>query len=281
MATKINKKEDGAVVLTITIAHKDVKKTWDSVVDDVVKNATLPGFRKGMAPRDMVEKTLDKTRIQEDVLRRLLPQAYSEAVKAEKLQPVMSPRIHVGTLEDPSTSSAQADWEFTAETCEAPHVSLGNYKEAVKKITAKSKIEIPGKENKGPNMDDIIKAVLEDATTTVPTILVETEAERLLSQLLDEVKSLGLSLDQYLSSTHKTIEQIKKEYTDRARQDITFEFVLQEVANQEKISVEQKELEEALEKAQSPEERKNLEANIYLLASILRQQKTLDFLRNL
>ncbi len=275
MAT-LAKKEDGTIQLTITIPANEVKKKWDEVINEIVKNTTLPGFRKGMAPRDMVEKGIDRMHVQEDVLRELLPTAYSEAVKEHKLQPVMSPQIRVTKLDEGK------DWKFTAETCEAPKVTLGNYKETVKKITAKSKIAIPGKEEtKGPNMDDIIKAILETAKVTVPSVLAETEAERLLSQLLDEVKSLGLSLDQYLSSTHKTIEQVKKEYMDRATQDITFEFVLQEIANQEKISVEQKELEEALEKAQSPEERKNLEKNIYLLASILRQQKTLDFLKNL
>ena len=275
MKSAMTKKEDGTISLHVTIPWKDVKKTWDEVVDTIVKETTLPGFRKGMAPRDMVEKKLDTTQVKEDVLRKLLPAAYSEAVTEQKIKPVMSPRIQVEKIAE------DADWEFTAETCEAPTVTLGNYKDGVKKITAKSKIAIPGKETKKPNMDEIIKAILETTKAQIPEVLVATEAERLLSQLLDEVKSLGLSLDQYLSSTHKTIEQVKEEYTTRARQDITFEFVLQEIANQEKITVEQKELEEALEKAQSPEERKNLEKNMYLLASIIRQQKTLDFLQNL
>ncbi len=269
------KKDDGTIILTITIPQKEVKKTRDEVIDAIVKNTTLPGFRKGMAPRDMVEKGLDRLHTQEDVLRELLPKAYANAVKEHALSPVMSPRIRVTKLEEGK------DWEFTAETCEAPKVSVGDYKDEVKKITAKAKIVVPGKEQKGPNMDEIVQAILATAKVTVPSVLVEAESERLLSQLLDEVKSLGLSLDQYLASTHKTIEQVKKEYAEKATQDITFEFVLQEIANQEKIGVEQKELEDALSKAQSPEERKNLEKNIYLLASILRQQKTLDYLRNL
>ncbi|HET9947096.1 MAG TPA: hypothetical protein VFQ63_03465, partial [Patescibacteria group bacterium] len=96
-----------------------------------------------------------------------------------------------------------------------------------------------------------------------------------------EIKTLGLSLDQYLSSTHKTIEDVKKEFEARAINDISFEFALSKIADEEKINVEPKELQEALDKAQSPEERANLERNIYLLASILRQQKTLDYLKNL
>lgn len=275
MATTLTKKEDGTILLTITLPVAAVKKAREQVIQEHAKETTLAGFRKGMAPKDLVEKSLDQAHVQEDTLRKLLPEAYAEAVKEQKLQPVMSPRIRVTKLDEGK------DWEFTAETCEAPTIDLGNYQDAVKKVTAKSKIALPGKEEQKPNVDDVMKVLLETAKTTVPTILVETESERLLSQLLDEVKSLGLSLDQYLASTHKTIEQIKTDYMEKAKQDITAEFVLQAVANQEKISVEQKELEEALEKAQSPEERKNLEANIYLLASILRQQKTIDFLLKL
>ncbi len=116
---------------------------------------------------------------------------------------------------------------------------------------------------------------------TIPTVLIESEVERLLAQLLDEIKSLGLSLDQYLSSTHKTIEMLKKEYEEIAKKDISFEFALQKIADIEHVTVEQKEIDEALSKAKDEAERQNLSANIYLLTTILRQQKTLDFIKAL
>ncbi len=280
MKSTLTKTQDGTITLTIPVPAKTVATTREEVIVDLVKNATLPGFRKGMAPRNLVEQKLDQAQLQEDVLRKILPTAYSDAVKEHDLKPVISPKIHIEKLEDASKSTGK-DWEFTAVTCEIPEVTLGAYKKAIKDVTSKAKIAIPGKEQAGPNMDNLIKALLENTKITIPSILVESEVERLLSQLLDEIKSLGLSLDQYLGSTHKTIEDLKKEYSTRASNDITFEFALQKVADEEKISVEQKEIEEALAKAKSPEERANLERNIYLLASIIRQQKTLDYLKNL
>ena len=59
------------------------------------------------------------------------------------------------------------------------------------------------------------------------------------------------------------------------------EFALQKIAEIEKIIIEQKEIDEAIQKAKDDNERKSLEGNRYLLAAILRQQKTLDFLLNL
>ena len=102
-----------------------------------------------------------------------------------------------------------------------------------------------------------------------------------MSQTLDEVKRLGLTLDQYLASTGRKAEDLKKEYEQKAENDIKLEFVLQKIAQEEKITVEDKEVKEAILQAKSDAERQNLQANKYLLANILRQQKTLDFLKNL
>ncbi len=275
MKSTITKAQDGTITLTIPLPKEEVKKTFDRVIEKAVENAELPGFRKGKAPRNLVEEKLDKMHLQEDTLRELLPKAYSDAVVEHKLRPIMSPRIHVSKIGEGE------DWEFEATLSEAPEISLNEYKKAVSNVTAKSKIVVPGKDQQEPNIDEIIKALLDSVKVTIPQILVDTEVERLLSQMLDEVKSLGLSLEQYLSSTHKTIDQLKKEYEDRARNDITFEFALQKIADEEKISVDQKEVDEAVNKAKDETERKNLEANKYLLASILRQQKTLDFLKHL
>jgi FKBP-type peptidyl-prolyl cis-trans isomerase (trigger factor) len=175
------------------------------------------------------------------------------------------------------------DWVFYALTCEMPEITLGNYKENVKKLTAKSKIIIPGKEeeNKKPSLDVLMKAILIDAKVQIPQVLIDQEADRLLSQLLNDIKKLGLSLDQYLGSTNRKPEDLRNEYAKRAEDDIQLEFVLQKIAELEKITVEEPEIEEAIQKAKDPAERENLSANKYVLAGILRQQKTLDLLMSL
>lgn len=274
-AFAVKKAPDGAIELKITIPWNTVKKTWDIVVVEMVKNSNLPGFRKGKAPKKLVEEKLDKAKIKEEVLRHLLPQAYTEAIKEHSLRPIMDPRIHLeGEL------AQGEDWQFHAVTCEAPEVNLNGYKEAVQKITAKSKIIVPGKQSEPVKLEDIIKAILEAVKVAVPQVLIEREADRLLSQLLDEIKRLGMTLDQYLSSSGKTAETLRAEYSHKAQNDLKLEFVLQKIAESEKITVEDSEIQKTIENAK-PEEKQSLSANRYLLASILRQQKTLDFLKAL
>jgi FKBP-type peptidyl-prolyl cis-trans isomerase (trigger factor) len=275
MVTALKREEDGTIQLTVTLPWELVKKTKEEVIAEHVKEAQMPGFRKGKAPRKLVEDNLNPDHLREDILKKLLPQGYVEALKEHKINPVLSPKVHVEKLED------NKDWVFTALTAEAPEVSLGKYQDAVQKITAKSKIIVPGKEQIPVGFEEISKALLESTSIKIPNIIIEQEVDRLLSQTLDEVKRLGLTLDQYLASTGRNIEGLRAEYQKKAETDIKLEFILQKIAETEGIKVEDKEIDEAIAQAKTDAERQNLTNNRYLLAGIIRQQKTLDFLRNL
>lgn len=283
MDSTIEKQEDGTIVLNITIPSKTVKDAAGIVLEEVVKSANVAGFRKGKAPKKIVEEKIDKDKIKEEVLKKLLPQAYADAVKKHDIKPIINPRIHVEILED------DKDWKFTASTCEAPQVDLNGYKENIKKITSGTKIIIPGKESFGVAQDkqketsfeEIITELQKSVSVKISKIIVEQEVERLLAQTLSEIKRLGLTLDQYLTSTHRTVEELKEEYEKKAINDIKLEFALQKIAEEEKIAVTDADIDEAIKNAKDENERKGLEANKYLLASIIRQQKTLDFLKKL
>lgn len=271
----IERLPDGTIKLTITIPQSDVSKSQEEALETITKQMNVPGFRKGNAPKNLVEDKINKDQVREETLKKLLPKAYTQAVTEHNLRPIMNPKIHIEKLEE------DKDWVIEATTCEVPSVDPGKYKENVKKVTAKSKIIIPGKDPQKPSFEELAKAVLEGSSVKVPTVLVEQETDRLLAQLLEDIKKLGLNLEQYLSSTKRTPDDLRSEYAKRATEDMKLEFVLQKIAELEKITVEDKEIEEAVQKAKSDEERQNLMNNRYMLAAILRQQKTLDYLTNL
>jgi len=272
----ITREENGNIVLHITIPKADVEKAWKEEVDQTVKNAALPGFRKGKAPADVVEKQLNKEKITEDTLRKLLPGSYTSAVKQHSVKPLINPKIHVEKITE------SEDWAFTATVCEMPEVALNDYKKAISDINAKSKIAVTKDEQpKEPNFEEIAKTLLDTITVSVAPVLSEGESERLMMQLFQEIQSLGMTIEQYLQSAKKTLDQLKKEYKEKAEKDIKLEFILQKIADEEKISIEPQELQEAMSQAKTPEEKQQLQANMYMLANILRQQKTLDFIKNL
>ena len=221
MISAIQRQEEQTITLTITIPWADVKKTRETVISDYAQNTQVPGFRKGKAPKKLVEDKVDEEKVKEAALKKLLPQFYLQAINEHKVNPVIAPRVHVEKLEEGK------DWQFIAVTCETPEIKLGDYKDNVKKITAKSKIVIPDKEQPQISFDDIVKETLASVEIKIPKIIIEQEVERLLSQTLDEVRKLGLTLDQYLGSTGRKAEDLRKEYEQKAENDIKLEFVLQ------------------------------------------------------
>ena len=145
----IERKEDGTIHLQLTIPHSDIQKATEELISNTVNTAEITGFRKCKAPRSIVEQTLDKGKLKEEILKKLLPPTYVSAVEENNLKPIMNPKIHVDTLPD------DKDWSITAITCEMPVVKLNKYKDEIKKVTAKSKIILPGKDQKKqePSLD--------------------------------------------------------------------------------------------------------------------------------
>ena len=267
----IERKDDGTIILTITVPSSDVKKAREAVENELIKHVSLPGFRKGKVPKAQAVAKLPADLVQEETLKKVLPQAYNKAVEENKLHPVISPKLHLLPQEEGK------DLEFTAETCELPKLELKNYKDEVKKVTAASSGQA-GKEQSKASMDEILAAVVKSTEAQIPKIMADQEVNRLLATLLDELKKLGLTLDQYLSSRGKSAEQLRAEYEEKAKTDLKLEFALKKIADNEKIIVEQKDIDETLNTIKDPKQKEEISKNPYFLAGIIRQQKTLDFL---
>ncbi len=284
MNTQIKRLEDKTIELTLSIPWEDIQKTYSEVVDEFVKETELPGFRKGKAPREAVEAKLDKNKVYEEVMQHIIPKVYSEAVEKEKLHPVVMPKI---TLTEAKEGS---DWKVLAITCERPEITLSDYKKAVSeaKSAKANKIWVPGQEptkeeqekDKKISLDELLAAVFTTIKATLPAILIDQEVNHLLSDLVDQTKKLGLTVEQYLTSTGRTADGIRHEYEEQAKRTLTLEFALEDIADKEGILVSDDEIDTVIKTAKSPEEKASLEKQRYYLATILRRQKTIDMLAN-
>jgi FKBP-type peptidyl-prolyl cis-trans isomerase (trigger factor) len=271
----LDRKEDGTLEITIIVPWTQAQKAQDSIENELVKSVKIAGFRPGQAPKNVAKARLNPELVKEEVLKKVVGAAYNEAITKYKLTPIISPQIHIEIFTEGT------DIQFTAQTCEEPVVELGKYKEDVAKVTAKSKIIVPGKEEGKVDLDAILEAALKAAKITIPNVLIESETSRLLSQMLDELKKLGLTLEQYLSSKNIDVEKLRDEYKLKAENDLKLEFLLRKIADEEKITVGKEDIEKALASIENPTEREEIMKNPYLVASIIRQQKTVTFLSTL
>lgn len=285
MSSTIERLGNGTITLTIHIPWDIITHTKEDVVEETAKTIELPGFRKGKVPRKIAEEKLDTTKVYEDVIQKILPQAYADAVREHDLHPIIVPKVEMVEAKEGS------DWVIKAHTCEKPKVTLGDYKEAIKatKTSKPNKIWTPGdgvekpkpeeeKQTKQMALAELLESVLTAVTCQIPDLLAGTEVNRQLSDLIDQTKKLGLSVDQYLASTNRTASSVRKEYEIAARRTLTLEFALEAIADREAIFVTDDDIENTLLATKSEEERKALSNERYYLASILRRQKTLDFL---
>lgn len=292
--SQVERLAKSTIKITITIPWEMVKKASAETLRKIAKTIKLPGFRQGKAPDKIVEKKLGRQVIYQEMLQELLSEAYRQAIQEHQLKPIVSPQIK------PLQTEENKDWQFEALTCEKPIVSLGNYQERIKQELKAGKIWVPGQDEENQpkagqplaekdkqrlaqeRLAKIFQVLTQTAKLELPSLLIENEVNQDLAQLLDEIKKLGLTLASYLASVKKNASQLRQEQTAAAINRLRLELILNEVADDLKVTVSDQDLETLIQKsAQTEAEKKSLTAQKYYLASALRRQKTIDKLMNL
>lgn len=128
-------REECEVVLTIEVEAEEAKKAKDRALKYLASRINIPGFRKGKAPKAMVERQAGKEYVLQETFEELYPNALDKAIDDEKLDPVTRPEVEEITLEDGK------DVVFKATFINRPEITLGEYKnlkveKVVKEVTA-------------------------------------------------------------------------------------------------------------------------------------------------
>ncbi len=273
--------------LEITIPKETVQKTYDHLLDHAVEDTTIKGFRKGKAPRNLVEKEIGKAKLYEEVVQHVVSAAYYEAIQKHNLRPIVNPVV------TPLSMKEDEDWKVKATSCEVPEVKLGKYQEAIRGLKAKKSLWTPDKgeskekvqeaEQYQPTLDEIFDELLKNAEVEICDMLLDSETQRLIAQFVDQVTAAGITVTQYLESKAKTQEQLKAEYRESAEKTLKLEFILAEIARSNKIEATAKEVEDLITTTQDPYAKKQLQSDEQksYLALLIRKQKTIDYLKSL
>ena len=122
MSLQVEKLEKNMAKLTIEVSAEDLDKAMDKAYQKAKGRISIPGFRKGKAPRKMIEQMYGKGIFLEDAANALIPEHYSKALEECDLEIVSQPEIDV-TQAEPGKP-----FIFTAEVAVKPEVTLGEYK---------------------------------------------------------------------------------------------------------------------------------------------------------
>lgn len=225
MSTKITSEfkrvDNGGIELVFTIPANIILKTKEETLKEFTKDAVISGFRKGRAPISKVEAVTKDEELTEHILSHLLPTAFVLAVEEHKFNPAIYPKYDAIKITSSKNIADETEWQIKAVTCELDKVILPK---DYKKLNAKS--------------------LIEKINLKLPKMLIDEEVNARLSQVLERIERLGLTLEGYLKSVGKTPEILRSEYEVQAKEAISMELILNEVANSEKIEVAEKEIDE-------------------------------------
>ena len=114
--------EKNMMKLVIETTAEEFEKGLNEAYNKNKNKITIPGFRKGKAPRKMIEKLYGAEIFYEDAANAIIPEAYAQAAEESKLEIVSQPKIEVVELEQGKP------FVFSAAVAVKPEVELGQYK---------------------------------------------------------------------------------------------------------------------------------------------------------
>lgn len=343
MKSSIKKLKNCKKVVEVKLSPEKVKEEFHKVYESIGKVASVPGYRAGKVPRDLLELHYAKT-AKEEVIKNLVPETYRKILEQHKLDPIGYPEVSEVKLD------LKEGFSYTASIETRPEVSLKNYKGLrLKKKTSEVKEEdmqknlqslreagaqnVPKKDSEQkekvlPKLDDdfakdmgfenleklkdairqnlkqrleqqaqadlemqVVNQIVQGANFEVPGSLVEGEKKRLLKDAnmrISYMEAMQKKQDpnKKFTLSDKDKKELESNSEKQALRQVKAFFILDKIAQAEKIHITHEEIEKHLEalaaqyKKTKDEIRRELEKNHLLeeIAVNMRNAKVMQFL---
>lgn len=286
--------------VTITIPWDKIDTAYKAVLVKAAKTVKTDGFRLGKVPPHIAEGMLDQSKLYDQVIQQLFPEIYIAEIQRTGKKPISQPDV------EPVSTEPNADWTFTVSFAERPEIDLKNYQQVISEATEDAQKEISEKqaelkkevksadadseksaESSTPKeltqtqQDDIrlkhiFRSLAETLKPQIPELLIRHEVTHELQHLVEQLKQLNIKVEDYLSSRQMTAEQLEQEYAAMALSSLQIEFIIAEIAKDQKMTVEESEIDAAFDQMGgsnlSEADRKNPDTRSYVFSSLLKQK---------
>ena len=154
MKVTVEQAADSEAVLNVELEWDELEKASERAYKKLAQQYNVPGFRRGKAPRSMIERMLGKDAVYQEGLEELVDQSYRQAIKEHGIQPIARP-----TVDAPPIEYGQP-YTFTARVPVLTPVVLGDY-QAIR-------VEQPPIEVSEDEIDDVIERIRQDQAIKTP-----------------------------------------------------------------------------------------------------------------
>lgn len=255
MKTAVNKLSQSQIELKIEIPVEEFQTFVEKAVFDLGQDLEVKGFRKGKAPKEVIEKELGLESILKEAAERAIQTNYPRAISqlADKIEVISQPEIEILKL------APNNPLEFKAKIWILPEIKLADYKNIVSKIQKKvikvteEEIEKLRQEKekweKERTRREILEKITLESEVNIPQLLIEEEKKRMLQNLKEGVvQTLQISFEGYLAKLQKTEKEILDSFLPEAKSRIKKSLVLREISKKEKITATDGEIDEEMKK---------------------------------
>lgn len=322
---------DSEVELTGDVPYATIEPYKAHALAHMAEHITMPGFRPGKVPADMVVSQVGEVAVLEEAVELFMKDFYIELIEAHKVDPVGRPNIAITKLAPgnpvgltvrmsvyPSVE-APKDWKklqeqialeeaepATQEEVEKtiadlqksratkdeagaevlPEIndefakSLGMFDSlvALREQITKGITEEKARQARDKRRGKLIEALLEKSTIEVPSIFVESELQKILAQMREDIERMGMQMDDYLKRVGKTEDDMREEFKDQARKRAKLQLLLNKIAEDEKVVADEAAVEVEIKHALEhfPEAKPDL-VRIHI-ETVMRNEKVLQIL---
>ena len=130
MKTSVDKLSETRVKLNVSVPFDELGKEIDQAYKSIAQQVNIPGFRRGKAPRQLIDARFGRGPILEQVVNDMLPSRYEQAVEENDLKVIGQPEIDIAKLEDNDFV------EFTAEVDVRPEFEVPDFSKIAVKVPA-------------------------------------------------------------------------------------------------------------------------------------------------
>lgn len=212
--------EGSQVVLDMEIEPERVEKAMEKAYRRIASRVNVPGFRRGKAPRVMVERLVGREALMNEALEIAIPEAYEEAVRETAIEPVNAPKLDVISAEPLSVKATVAvrpkvelgDYSSIRQTLEVPEVTEEQVDNALENLRQSKAVWTPvDREARSGDLLTIdIRGRVEDrnfidskginlVVATDRQIIAPGVAEQLIGMKKDESKAFDATLPEEFS----------------------------------------------------------------------------------
>lgn len=196
---------------------------------EIGSNTFIPGFEEGLIGMHVGDTKELNLKFPENYTKELANKEVKFDVTIREIKERVLPELTKEFYADLGYDNIETEEEF---------------KEEVKKaISARKEEEIKNK-----YLDDVLEAASKNMEVEINPEIIEEEVERMVNQFANQLKMQGLSLDQYFQFTNSKIEDLQKQMEPEATKRVRYRYLIEEVANAEKIEISDKDADDEAKK---------------------------------